>query len=76
MAERISRIGGQGQPRRLLLLAGVVVLATIISLVVTRSSGLAFSGGSPYDAPGVVDADPSPNMVETTTSRSEPGQHR
>ncbi len=50
----------------MLLLVGAVVLATIISLIVTRSSGLAISGGSPYDAPGVVDTNPSPNVVETT----------
>jgi FtsP/CotA-like multicopper oxidase with cupredoxin domain len=59
------------RPHRLIVLAVAVVIASLILLVVTRSAGLATSGGDPYAVPLVVDTNPAPNIVETTLTAAE-----
>jgi FtsP/CotA-like multicopper oxidase with cupredoxin domain len=59
------------ESRRFLLLAGVLALATVASLALTRSSGLAISGGDPYTVPLVTDSNPDPDIVSTTLVAEE-----
>jgi FtsP/CotA-like multicopper oxidase with cupredoxin domain len=67
----LTSSAGLWNNRRLVLLAAGLVIAASITLILTRSEGLATSSDSPYTVPPVKDTNPNPNVVETTLVADE-----
>jgi FtsP/CotA-like multicopper oxidase with cupredoxin domain len=66
-----SSSAGLLRNRRLVLLTAGLVIAAAITLILTRSEGLATSSDSPYTVPSVKDTNPNPKIVETTLVADE-----
>jgi FtsP/CotA-like multicopper oxidase with cupredoxin domain len=67
LREHVSRpIRGLGSTARLIALGAALAALALISMIARGSTVHATSGGNPYQAPNVVDTNPSPHIVETT----------
>ena len=67
----MSLVRNQRARRRVASLGTAVALCAAALLAVGGGSALATSGGSPYEAPAVVDVNPAANVVETTLVADE-----
>ena len=68
---------GLRQPKRLAAVLGLAILAAVIPLIGSLTTGNATSGGDPYSVPEVVDTNPDPeHRRDDDRRRGGDGRHR